>query len=87
MQAEMIIHIVTKIPEIVVPQSALGIEGRRFFVFVKTTDTTVKKHFVEVGKRTTRDAIITGGLKRESKIVSKGVYELKSLLSSAEMDE
>jgi cobalt-zinc-cadmium efflux system membrane fusion protein len=80
MFGELFIPISSNIKGVTMPTEALVSEGNKRYVFLVENDSTFVKHYVETGTEFNGFVEITSGLKKGDKIVTKGVFFLKSEL-------
>ena len=73
------IQVQTPEPVITVPLSALGNEGDRAMVFLKTGENSYQKHAVTIHRITSRDVIVDSGLQGGEEIAISQVFTLKAL--------
>ncbi len=71
---------------IMVPEESVVKEGDKYFVFIKTSDSTFEQRFVTIGLTSNNRIEITDGLKEGEIVVSKGVFFLKSELKKEELE-
>ncbi|MFN3385727.1 MAG: efflux RND transporter periplasmic adaptor subunit [Candidatus Thermochlorobacter sp.] len=87
MHADMFIAIEHEQPELLVPSSAIGIDGEEKFVFVQKNDTLFEARTVKVAEETKDLAVIAEGLREGEQVVTRGVFFLKSKLRTREGEE
>ena len=87
MFGELFIPISTNIKGIAIPTEALVSEGNKKYVFLVKDDSTFIKQYVETGTEFSGFVEITSGLKKGDKIVTKGVFFLKSELLKETLGE
>jgi len=80
MFGELFIPINRNIKGVTIPAEALVSEGNNRYVFLVENDSTFIKHYVETGTDFNGFVEIASGLKKGDKIVTKGVFFLKSEL-------
>lgn len=80
MHAEMLIAIEGEKPELLVPASAIGVDGDEKFVFVQKSDTVFEARAVKIAEETKEFAVVADGLREGERVVTKGVFFLKSKL-------
>lgn len=80
MFGELFIPISANTKGITMPTDALVKEGNKFYVFLAVNDSTFKKQYVEPGVEFGGMVEIVGGLEKGERIVTKGVFFLKSEL-------
>lgn len=87
MHAEMWIAIERNEPELLVPTSAIGIDGEEKFIFVQKNDTLFEARAVKIAEETKDFAVVADGLREGEHVVTKGVFFLKSKLRAKEAEE
>lgn len=87
MFGELFIPIGTNSEGIAIPTEALVSEGNKKYVFLVKNDSTFIKQYVETGTEFSGFVEITSGLKKGDKIVTKGVFFLKSELLKETLGE
>lgn len=87
MHAELLITIEREQPELLVPSSAIGIDGEEKFVFVQKHDTLFEARMVKVAEETKDLAVIAEGVREGEQVVTRGVFFLKSKLRTREGEE
>ncbi len=87
MHAELLITIEREQPELLVPSSAIGIDGEEKFVFVQKNDTLFEARTVKVAEETKDLAVIAEGVREGEQVVTRGVFFLKSKLRTREAEE
>lgn len=78
MFGELFIPISSNIKGIIISTEALVSEGNKKYVFLVENDSTFVRRYVETGVEFNGWVEITSGLKKSDKIVTKGVFFLKS---------
>jgi len=87
MNIRMDIQVRTPEPVITVPLSALGNEGDRAQVFLKTDENTYQNHAVTIHRITSGDVIVDVGLQGGEEIAISQVFTLKALSKLDEVEE
>ncbi|MCS6989333.1 MAG: efflux RND transporter periplasmic adaptor subunit [Chloroherpetonaceae bacterium] len=87
MHAELLITIEREEPELLVPTSAIAIDGEEKFVFVQENDTLFEARAVKVAEETKEFAVIAEGLREGERVVTKNVFFLKSKLRARTVEE
>ncbi|NTV46525.1 MAG: efflux RND transporter periplasmic adaptor subunit, partial [Chlorobiales bacterium] len=72
---------------LVIPNNAIGIDGTEKFVFVQKSDSLFERRAVQVSQQTKETAAITKGVSKGEKVASKGMFFLKSMLKSSELED
>jgi cobalt-zinc-cadmium efflux system membrane fusion protein len=86
MFGELKIPISSNAKAIMIPEESVIKESRQEYVFVQTSDTTFEQRKVIIGTSVANRIEIKGGLKEGEKVVSKGVFYLKSELKKEEIE-
>ncbi len=71
---------------LLIPEEALVKEGDKFFVFIKTTDTTFEQRFVSIGSTSNNRIEIREGLKEGENVITEGVFYLNSEMKKEELE-
>lgn len=84
MFAKVFIGIGQSLPKLVIPKTALVIEGGKSFVFAKHGD-TFEKHEVVLGEQSGNRVVVMSGIEEGETIASKGAFILASEQKKAEL--
>ncbi len=87
MHAEMSITIESEQPELIVPTSAIGLDGERRIAFVQKNDTTFEARYVKLGEETNTFSLVREGLNEGDIIATKNIFFLKSQWKANELAE
>ena len=71
---------------IMVPEESVVKEGEKYFVFIKTSDTTFEQRFVSVGLTSNKRIEVREGLKGGENLIIKGVFYLNSEMKKEELE-
>jgi cobalt-zinc-cadmium efflux system membrane fusion protein len=71
---------------LMIPEESVVKEGDKFFVFIKTTDTTFEQRFVSIGSNSNNRIEIIEGLKEGENVITKGVFYLNSEMKKEELE-
>lgn len=72
---------------VVIPSSALQIEGEQQLIFVALDDTSFVKRYIKVGRKQDIGVEILEGLKAGERIVTDGAFTIKSEFQKSELAE
>jgi len=87
MHAKMQIHARAKKPAFLVPGSAVGIDGKEKFVFIRKSKRVFEKRIIVPLYETKTAVAVSEGLSEAETVVCKGVFFLKSETRASEMAE
>lgn len=87
MHTEMRITIESEQPELIVPSSAIGIDGNKRMAFVQKNDTTFEARYVKLAEEIGGFCVINKGLKEGEVIAAKNIFFLKSQWKASELAE
>jgi Cu(I)/Ag(I) efflux system membrane fusion protein len=87
MFGELIIKLAENRTSLFLPSSAVFKDNEQSFAFVQETDSTFRKVLIKTGLELDDKVEILSGLKEKDKIVTNGVFELKSELMKESIGE
>lgn len=87
MHAEMHLTIQSEKPKLIVPSSAIGIDGNQRIAFVQRNDTTFETRYVKLVEENNSFSIISEGLSEGEIIATKNIFFLKSQWKASELTE
>lgn len=87
MHAEMSIAIESESLELIVPTSAIGIDGERKILFVQKSDTLFEAREVKVAEETSAFSRIRDGVREGERVATQNIFFLKSQWKARELVE
>lgn len=87
MHAEMSIMIESESPELIIPTSAISIDGEKRIVFVQKSDSVFEARHITVSEETREFAAIAEGVSEGERVATENVFFLKSQWKASALAE